>query len=59
MTGHERLKSFFDFLERFEEGDLNEPAFLGFAVVSTIAWLGYVATWGLIAWLVLLIMRVS
>ncbi len=47
------LKRAIDLIDRFEEGGLSPPAFVGLTVLFTLGWMGYAATWALIAWSVL------
>jgi hypothetical protein len=46
------LKRMVEVIERFEEGDLNAPAFVGMTVLFTLGWMTYAATWALIGLLV-------
>lgn len=46
------LRRIVDAIERFEEGDLSTPAFAGMAVLFTLGWITYAATWAVIGWLV-------
>lgn len=38
-------------IERFEDGDLSAPAFIGATVLFTLGWMSYAASWALIGWL--------
>jgi hypothetical protein len=42
------LKRAIDLVERFEEGHLSPPAFVGLTVLFTLGWMAYAATWALI-----------
>lgn len=44
------LKRAMDLVERFEQGALSPPAFVGLTVLFTLGWMGYAATWALIVW---------
>ena len=44
------LKRAIDLIDRFEEGGLSPPAFVGLTVLFTLGWMGYAATWALIVW---------
>ena len=44
------LKRAIDLIDRFEQGVLSPPAFVGLTVLFTLGWMGYAATWALIVW---------
>jgi hypothetical protein len=44
------LKRVYDLIDRFEQGVLSPPAFVGLTVLFALGWMGYAATWALIVW---------
>ena len=43
-------KRVYDLIDRFEQGALSPPAFVGLTILFTLGWMGYAATWALIVW---------
>ena len=43
-------KRVYDLIDRFEQGTLSPPAFVGLTILFTLGWMGYTATWALIVW---------
>ena len=52
------LRRIVDVIERFEEGNLNAPAFVGATFLFAFGWMSYAASWALIGWVWYMIVRI-
>ena len=44
------LKRAMDLIDRFEQGGLSPPAFIGLTILFTLGWMTYAASWALLIW---------
>jgi hypothetical protein len=52
------LRRIVDVIERFEEGNLNAPAFAGATLLFAFGRMSYAAPWALIGWVWYMIVRI-